>query len=271
MKCRILKSGNCTITSKFGGTRGHKGIDLVKEGMELDYITAHSDGLVIEFRNNYRTTDKTGNSYGNYVKIEHSDNYYTLYAHMKFNSVTVKTGDKVKKGQVIGYMGNTGYSLGGHLHFELIKGSEKINPEPYLNKDLPVNKQVTTNLKYKLNDQVTINGVYVSSQSDKMLKPAITKGKITRIVNGSRNPYLLDNGNIGWVNDKCIVGLVNTTKTMTVTNCSYLNLRTSPMYGSNIYTTVKKGTKVEFLGISNGWAKIKYKNKELYCGRSYLI
>ena len=64
---------------------------------------------------------------------------------------------------------------------------------------------VPTPTKYKVGDIVTINGVYVSSTSTEKLMPAITKGTITRIVDGARNPYLLDNGNIGWVNDDCIV------------------------------------------------------------------
>lgn len=61
-----------------------------------------------------------------------------------------------------------------------------------------------------------------------------------------------------------------TTVYKTVSNCYWLNLRTSPMYGSNIYTSVKAGTKVEYLGIANGWARIKYKGKTLYCGKNYL-
>lgn len=64
--------------------------------------------------------------------------------------------------------------------------------------------------KYKIGDVVNINGVYVSSTSDKKLKPAKSKGKITRIIDDARNPYLLDKGNIGWINDDCIVS--DTTK-----------------------------------------------------------
>ena len=60
----------------------------------------------------------------------------------------------------------------------------------------------TTTKKYKVGDTVTINGVYVSSTSTEKLVPAITTGKIVRIVN-ARNPYLVDK--IGWVNDDCIV------------------------------------------------------------------
>ena len=62
-----------------------------------------------------------------------------------------------------------------------------------------------TPLKHKIGDVVEINGVYVSSTSTEKLIPAIKKGTITRIVEGARNPYLLDDGNIGWVNDECII------------------------------------------------------------------
>lgn len=62
-----------------------------------------------------------------------------------------------------------------------------------------------TPLKHKIGDVVEINGVYVSSTSTEKLTPAITKGTITKIVEGARNPYLLDNGNIGWINDDCII------------------------------------------------------------------
>ena len=60
-------------------------------------------------------------------------------------------------------------------------------------------------MKHKVGEVVEINGVYVSSMSTEKLTPKIKKGTITKIVEGARNPYLLDNGNIGWVNDDCIV------------------------------------------------------------------
>lgn len=59
--------------------------------------------------------------------------------------------------------------------------------------------------KYKLGDVVTINGVYSSSTSNQVLTPLKMTGKITRIIPDARNPYLLDNGNLGWVNDQVIV------------------------------------------------------------------
>ena len=122
--------------------------------------------------------------------------------------------------------------------------------------------------KYKVGDVVTINGVYVSSDSTEKLVPAITEGTITRIVE-ARNPYLLDDGNIGWVNDDCIIH-EDTKAYKTVVNCYWLNLRTNPSYGNNIYKAVQAGTKVEYLGMENGWAQIKYDGQTLYCGANYL-
>ena len=135
---RVFKNKGNVITQVF--KKGvHNGIDLVGTGYTLDYITAHTEGTVVAVRNNYKTNDRYGCSYGNYVKIKHNG-YYTLYAHMKYNSVTVRVGQKVSKGQIIGYMGNTGHSFGAHLHFEVRdKNDNFINPTAYINADLPAN------------------------------------------------------------------------------------------------------------------------------------
>ena len=67
-------------------------------------------------------------------------------------------------------------------------------------------------VEYKIGDVVEINGVYISSVSEEMLEPAVTTGTITYIVDGAKNPYLLDNGDLGWVNNSCIVGKVENTQ-----------------------------------------------------------
>ena len=140
---RLLKNYKNKVSKKYiSGV--HNGIDVIGEiGAKnntgaVDYILAHSDGQVVAVRSDYKTTDITGSSYGNYVKIKHDNGYYTLYAHLKYNSVTVKVGDRVLKGQVIGYMGNTGYSKGAHLHFEVRDAKDnKIDPTNYIDSDLP--------------------------------------------------------------------------------------------------------------------------------------
>ena len=205
-KCRVLESGVCDITNPFNKDN-HKGIDLVnvtKQGKHiLGWIVAHSEGEVVEVRTNCKGHEGNG-SYGNYVKIKHPDGYFTFYAHMAYNTIKVKKGDKVKEKQVLGYMGDTGYAFGGHLHWEVRnKQGYKLNPTEYLNKDLPNMTPVTK--KWFVGDYVCINGVYTSSDSKDKLYPKINHGKITKIVD-ARNPYLLNDGGIGWVNDDCITG-----------------------------------------------------------------
>lgn len=202
-KCRVLESGLCEITQKYKKGK-HNGIDLVGKNHTLDWEVAHSDGEVVGLKKNFKGF-KEG-SYGNYVKLKHVDGYYTLYAHGKYNTAKVKVGDKVKRGDRLQYMGNTGYSFGAHLHFEVRDTKDnKIDPTPYLDADLPETPKPTPTHKWIIGDMVTIDGVYTSSTSDKKLKPLIKHGKITRIVE-ARNPYLLNDGKIGWVNDECITG-----------------------------------------------------------------
>ena len=67
--------------------------------------------------------------WGNLLVIDHGESYSTYYAHLK--GFKVKSGDKVSKGQVVATVGSTGKSTGPHLHFEVRKEGEKVNPEEY--------------------------------------------------------------------------------------------------------------------------------------------
>ena len=66
---------------------------------------------------------------GNCIKIKHNSTYETIYAHMKSFGRGIKEGQRVKQGQVIGYVGSTGKSTGPHLHYEVIKNGKKINSQ----------------------------------------------------------------------------------------------------------------------------------------------
>ena len=112
------------VTSKFGmrmhpithDLRMHSGIDVgAKYGANID---AADDGIVI--------IAQYSSSYGNYVVIDHGNGYATLYAHM--SQILVKSGAKVKQGQVIGKIGSTGNSTGPHLHFEVSYNGTRQNP-----------------------------------------------------------------------------------------------------------------------------------------------
>ena len=135
-KSRVLQTQENRITRGFGN--GHSGVDLGWQTTQTDGILAHSDGKVVFCQTGHKNNPgSSGNaSYGNCVKLDHGNNYFTLYAHL--SDVTVKLGQQVKKGQIIGHMGNTGNSYGAHLHFEVRNGaSHCINPAPYIAADLP--------------------------------------------------------------------------------------------------------------------------------------
>ena len=140
-KARVLRSGMCEVTQEYKGG-AHNGIDIVKEGYQLDNIVAHSDGTVVQVISNCNTnTPNESTNAGNMVKIDHGNGYQTRYLHLAYGTVKVAVGQKVSKGQVLGYMGNTGYSFGGHLHFEVLKDNIQIDPTSYLDCDLPNNDQ----------------------------------------------------------------------------------------------------------------------------------
>ena len=147
MSSRVLKTGENQITTPFSPS--HKAVDLVKFKSKLDTIISHSDGKVIQCQTGQKNNKgSTGNaSYGNFVKIQHSDGYSTLYAHL--GKVLVRIGEVVKKGQDIGTMGNTGNSYGAHLHFEVRLNNERIDPTEYLEKDLPIKEKEKISVSYR--------------------------------------------------------------------------------------------------------------------------
>ena len=75
-----------------------------------------------------------GRGYGNHIIINHGYGYSTLYGHM--SKFAVRPGQKIKRGDIIGYVGNTGSSTGPHVHYEVIKNGKKINPINFFFNDL---------------------------------------------------------------------------------------------------------------------------------------
>lgn len=125
------------VTSGFGyrlspisGEQGfHTGIDLVSH--EDNIITATADGIIVE---HYPPPDGyfVGHDvYGGMIEILHVGGISTVYGHLKRSFVS--EGDKVEQGQEIGIIGNTGHSVGAHLHYEVRRDGVPVNPIDYLN------------------------------------------------------------------------------------------------------------------------------------------
>ena len=97
--------------------RFHYGMDFsARKGTP---IYATGNGIV-------KRADNRSSGFGKHIRIDHGFGYVSLYAHLsKYN---VRRGQKVKRGDIIGYVGNTGRSMGPHLHYEILKDKKKINP-----------------------------------------------------------------------------------------------------------------------------------------------
>lgn len=108
--------------------RTHSGIDLVAPTGTKIYATG--DGIV--------RSAKFERGYGKAILIDHGYHYKSMYAHC--SELLVKPGQKVKRGEVIGKVGNTGVSTGSHLHYEIIKDGKKVNPINYFLNDLSPNE-----------------------------------------------------------------------------------------------------------------------------------
>ena len=105
--------------------RRHKGMDFSSNRGTPIYATG--DGVV-------KRADNRSSGYGRHIRIDHGFGYISLYAHL--NKYNVRRGQKVKRGDIIGFVGNTGRSVAPHLHYEIIKDGVKINPLNFYLDDL---------------------------------------------------------------------------------------------------------------------------------------
>lgn len=116
------------LTSSFGYRRDpmtgraafHAGVDIA--GKIGDPVFAAADGKVI--------TASSDNSHGKYIVVQHPKGYKTWYMHL--SKIEVKENDEITKGQQIGQLGNTGRSTGPHLHFQIVRNDQTIDPLPFI-------------------------------------------------------------------------------------------------------------------------------------------
>lgn len=113
------------ISSGFSYARFHPVTKNTDPHRAIDYaaplgtaILSTGDGTV--------TRAGWNGGYGNFISIRHNDTWVTQYAHL--SRYAIKSGQRVEQGQVIGYVGSTGFSTGPHLHYEMIKNGTKVNP-----------------------------------------------------------------------------------------------------------------------------------------------
>lgn len=118
-----LKRGSFTVSAYYGDGRGHKGMDLAADRGTPIY--AVSGGTV--------TYSGYDGNYGYSVVIDHGNGLKTRYAHA--SALCVSKGKTILQGEVIAYVGSTGYSTGNHLHFEVMVNGTRVNPISYIGLD----------------------------------------------------------------------------------------------------------------------------------------
>ena len=122
---RIASGFGIRIDPVYKTTKMHAGLDFAAPQGTPIYATA--DGVV-------KLAGFSEGGYGNHVIIDHGYGYETLYGHMV--RVKSRTGEKVKRGEVIGYVGSTGKSTGPHCHYEVHKNGQKLDPVYFFYNDL---------------------------------------------------------------------------------------------------------------------------------------
>lgn len=160
-----IKTNSVRVSSPYGNRQYyyqgklvkdfHTGIDLVPIGCTgNEEILAFEDGIVTGVQ-------KTGQQYGTacFVRIKHDNGMYTLYYHLKSNSIVVNVGERVTRGQKLGIIGTTGVSTGIHLHFQIDYGNSNNSINPY---DYVFNgKEIINHDSYQTGNYVTLYNMYV--------------------------------------------------------------------------------------------------------------
>jgi len=116
------------ISSRYTNRRYHPVLKIYRPHHGVDYAAAegtpvHSVGDGVVLKKGYQK-----NGAGNYIKIKHNSVYMTQYAHLSRFAKGLKTGDHVKQGQLIGYVGHTGLATGPHLDFRFFKNGHPVDP-----------------------------------------------------------------------------------------------------------------------------------------------
>lgn len=122
---RVASGYGYRIDPIYKTPRFHAGLDFTAPQGTPIYATANGVAKI---------AGNSGNGYGNHVVISHGYGYETLYGHMF--RVKVKVGERVNRGEVIGYVGSTGKSTGPHCHYEVRKNNTRIDPVYFFYNDL---------------------------------------------------------------------------------------------------------------------------------------
>lgn len=262
VKNHVLANKDEYCTADWGARQpdypSHHGIDLISNAGGACSIIAIADGEVVYVQNGVTGFDDKVFTAGNYVKIKHSNGYYSRYLHMVNNSICVKVGQKVKAGDNLGVEGNTGYSFGAHLHFDVNDGTNYVDPLPYLLGEKSLGSNTTNNEPIKPTTNVTLHKGDKVTLKNAPLYGASTSTDKANTVNG--NYYVYCDGIINnrvrittSKNNTVCTGWVN------VADCNISSTTATKKLAIGDKVTVKSGAK-----FSNGVVPASFVYKTIF-------
>ena len=166
-------NGKTFVSQGYNGSYSHKERYAIDFDLNYEPIPAAREGVVLEVEESYKDnkgkceTEDCKHKY-NFIKIEHEDGTIGFYAHLAKDGVFVNPGEKIERGQIIGKSGNSGYTQGPHLHFEVRIGSIGLNGAK-IEKTIPTIFQIAPGVLGKPQ-----KGLYYPTQP---FLPQIIKGK----------------------------------------------------------------------------------------------
>lgn len=129
-----ISNGDLTRTASGWGWRIHPIYKIRKFHYGMDFTAPTGTEIYVTGDGVIESVETSMRGYGKHIIVNHGFGYKTIYAHM--SGFKAKKGEKVKRGEVIGYVGNTGTSTAPHLHYEVLKNDTKVNPVHFYFNDL---------------------------------------------------------------------------------------------------------------------------------------
>ena len=138
-----------------------------KRHMGMDFSAPKGTPVFVSGDGVIERADQSAAGYGKHIRVNHGFGYVSLYAHL--SNYNIKKGQRVKRGDLIGFVGNTGRSQAPHLHYEIIKNGVKINPINfyYTNSKLFIYEHLHFLMKSVHNVNITQDTIYTISIMDK--------------------------------------------------------------------------------------------------------
>jgi hypothetical protein len=268
-----------------------KGNVLAIENGEIIFIKdTVTQTLNVNVASNWQHADVLGN----FITIKHPNGYLSRYCHLAHGSVKKKVGDKVKKGDIIANMGNTGLSTGAHVHFEIWTdektNTSRVDPIPFLtgektllagkSNEMPTNS-ANSSVSFNVGDKVTVKNNATDYSGGKLADFVFGKTfDVIQVGKKDHPDYIcfgVDRVITAAVKAENLVKVDPTKPTVYTVNTAWLNIRTAPSLNAKFAgNAIALGEKLTSTGVADIaadgylWANAEYKGEKCWVAKKFL-